>query len=72
MIAFWIILFTGKFPKGMFDFIVGTGRWSYRISCYLNFYTDGYPPFTGKVLPGENTNVPNGDATSTDDNILDA
>jgi hypothetical protein len=72
MIAFWIILFTGKFPKGMFEFVVGTGRWMYRISCYLTFYTPDYPAFTGKVLPGENQNVPNGEATSTDDNILDA
>ena len=56
-VAFWIILFTGKYPKGMFDFVVGTGRWAYRIKCYLMFYTDQYPGFTGQILPGENENI---------------
>ncbi len=66
--AFWIILFTGKFPKDMFDFIVGTGRWAYRINCYLYFYTEKYPPFTGKVVAGENQNIEN---EFVNDDILD-
>lgn len=53
MIAFWAILFTGKYPKGMFDFVVGTMRWQTRVGNYLNYYTEGYPPFTGEELPGE-------------------
>ena len=57
MLAFWIILFTGKFPQGMFKFVVGTGRWMYRINCYLIFYTETYPAFTGKILPGENEGI---------------
>lgn len=68
MIAFWIILFTGKYPKDMFEFVVGTGRWTYRINCYLSFYTPDYPAFTGKVLPGENENI---EVTFTNDEILD-
>ncbi len=68
IIAFWIILFTGKFPDGMFDFVVGTGRWAYRVNCYLNFYTPDYPPFTGKILPGENEGIEN---NYSNDDILD-
>ncbi len=45
-VAFWAILFTGKFPRGMFDFIVGVNRWQYRVNAYTIFMTDVYPPFT--------------------------
>ncbi len=47
-IAFWCVLFTGKYPKGMFDFVVGYYRWSSRVSVYMTFLTDTYPPFSGK------------------------
>ncbi len=47
IIAFWIVLFTGEFPKKMHDFIVGTQRWAQRVNLYLAFMTDEYPPFTG-------------------------
>ena len=47
-ISFWAILFTGKFPKGMFDFVVGYYRWSWRVGAYLSFLRDEYPPFSGK------------------------
>jgi hypothetical protein len=70
MFAFYIILFTGKYPKGMFDFAVGLGRWQTRINCYLNFYTDNYPAFTGKVLPGENEGTV--EAKTEDMEVLDA
>ena len=46
-IAFWAILFTGKFPKGMFDFVVGYMRWSLRLTTYLSLMRDKYPPFSG-------------------------
>jgi len=46
-IAFWAILFTGKYPKGMFDFVVGYMRWSFRVNAYMNLLTDQYPPFSG-------------------------
>lgn len=52
-IAFWIVLFTGDFPKKMHDFIVGTLRWLQRVNLYLAFMTDEYPPFTGKRLDNE-------------------
>jgi len=47
-IAWWAVLFTGKYPKGMFDFVVGTFRWATRINIYMRFMTDKYPPFSSK------------------------
>lgn len=49
-ISFWAILFTGKFPKGMFDFVVGYYRWGWRVSTYLSLMRDEYPPFSGKEM----------------------
>lgn len=48
IIAWFAILFTGSFPKGMFDFIVGVMRWSYRVNAYVYFLRDEYPPFSMK------------------------
>jgi len=45
-IAWWAILFTGKYPKGMYDFFVGYMRWSTRVNGYTYLLTDKYPPFT--------------------------
>ncbi|HEY8623752.1 MAG TPA: DUF4389 domain-containing protein, partial [Casimicrobiaceae bacterium] len=46
LIAFFAILFTGRYPKGMFTFVVGVQRWGYRLTAYLFLLTDAYPPFT--------------------------
>lgn len=48
IIAWFSILFTGTFPRGMFDFIVGTFRWSTRVTAYLYLMRDEYPPFSMK------------------------
>lgn len=46
IIAWFAILFTGRYPKGMFDFVVGVNRWSVRVSAYAFLLTtDQYPPF---------------------------
>lgn len=47
-VAFWIILVTGKYPRGLFDFVVGYIRWSTRLSVYLSLMRDEYPPFTAE------------------------
>jgi len=47
-IAFWVILFTAKFPKGMFDFVVGYERWTLNVTTYLGLMQDKYPPFSGE------------------------
>lgn len=47
-IAWWAVLFTGEYPKGMHAFIVGTIRWGTRVRIYTSFMTDKYPPFSGK------------------------
>lgn len=48
IIAFFAILFTGQFPRGMFDFNVGVFRWYNRYNAYVYFQRDEYPPFSLK------------------------
>jgi hypothetical protein len=46
IIAWFAILFTGKYPRGLFDYVVGVQRWSLRVSAYaVLLVTDQYPPF---------------------------
>jgi hypothetical protein len=48
-IAFFAILFTGAYPRGMFDFVTGVLRWHVRVYAYSYWLTtDRYPPFTLK------------------------
>src|SRR5207302_9581855 len=50
-IAWLGVLFTGKYPRGIFDFLVGALRWSARVNAYLRFQTDQYPPFPLQADP---------------------
>jgi hypothetical protein len=44
--AWFIILFTGQYPKGLFDFVVGVLRWTANINAYMMLLRDEYPPFS--------------------------
>jgi hypothetical protein len=46
VIAWFAILITGRYPKGLFDYVVGVFRWTLRVSAYMYLLvTDKYPPF---------------------------
>ncbi|MBA3575024.1 MAG: DUF4389 domain-containing protein [Pseudonocardiales bacterium] len=46
-VAWFAILLTGRYPRGLFDFVVGVGRWWLRVQAYaFLLVTDRYPPFS--------------------------
>lgn len=45
LIAWFAILFTGKYPAGMLRFAVGCTRWNTLVNAYVMLLTDRYPPF---------------------------
>jgi len=44
--AFFVVLFTGHWPKGGRDYVIGFQRWAIRVYAYMLFMTDDYPPFS--------------------------
>ncbi len=45
-IGYWIVLFTGRMPGGLWEFMVGYQRWTMRVILWNAGITDRYPPFT--------------------------
>jgi hypothetical protein len=46
VIAWFAVVFTRRYPRGLFDFVLGVQQWAWRVQAYLYLMADAYPPFT--------------------------
>jgi hypothetical protein len=52
LIAFFAVIITRRYPRGLFDYVVGVSRWIWRVQAYLLLMVDPYPPFSLQDDPG--------------------
>ena len=55
LIAVIALLFTARYPKGLYDFVIGINRWGIRVRAYASLMRDEYPPFRLDTGPREPT-----------------
>jgi Domain of unknown function (DUF4389) len=54
LIVSWLaVLFTGRFPEGVFNYLVGVHRWATRVFAYYLWMTSKYPAFSLQEVPGD-------------------
>lgn len=53
LVAAVILLFTNRYPRGLFDLVMGLNRWANRVTVYVSLMTDTYPPFRLDMGPTE-------------------
>src|SRR5947209_6009083 len=46
VVSWFAVLITGRYPEGMFNYMVGVMRWAMRLAAYVYLMTDRYPPFS--------------------------